>query len=428
MKTDRLSIPLLPSLSGITSRIGSNIFWSGVSEVGGKGLVFVATMYLARALGAEGFGVFNFGLTLTMYFWLAVDLGTNMYGAREIAKNRDKKDEILNTILSMRIASGIAAFIVFVLITYALTESPAHRLVYLGFSFYLVFRALYTEWYLRGVERLKSIAFCNLVAYGALVLLLYVFVRGPEDLAASAFIWSLVFLIGGALFLWAAYYKQPGVSFRFVLSPRKWLDNLGESIHFVISGGLSSLYQGLPIIILGIAAGSYDVGIYSSAHRIVFAAIFVLSVPLMAIYPVLSDFHKNDPSGFKRLFHYSSIVMITGALACTALLYVLSPETVRILLGSGFDDAVPVLRILSGFFFLRVIREIFVIALSSAGLQRFYSLASVFSVVFMLGAFPFLVYVVGADMLTSASVSMIITEAGVLLIMLAVWRRKVVLP
>ena len=46
----------------------------------------------------------------------------------------------------------------------------------------------------------------------------------------------------------------------------------------------------------------------------------------------------------------------------------------------------------------------------------------------MLCAFPLLVYVVRADMLTSAAVSMIITEAGVLLIMLAVWRRKVALP
>ncbi len=154
----------------------------------------------------------------------------------------------------------------------------------------------------------------------------------------------------------------------------------------------------------------------------------MLSVPLMAIYPVLSDFHKNDPAGFKRLFHYSSVAMISGALACTVLLYVLSPETVRVLLGGGFDAAVPVLQILSGFFFLRVIREIFVIALSSAGLQKFYSLASVFSVLFMLCAFPLLVYVVRADMLTSAAVSMIITEAGVLLIMLAVWRRKVALP
>lgn len=426
MKSCRLPLSINALfLNGTAARVSSNILWSVVSEVVGKGLLFLATIWLARTLKAENFGIFNFGLTLIMYFWLVEDLGTNMYGTRETAKDKLRRNEILNTILSIRLASGLVMFGIFISLMFFFSRSPVQKLVFLGFSFYLIFRAFYTEWFLRGLEKFKFIAICNITAYGVLLGMVYFFVKHENDVTRASFIWSLAFLVGGALFLFLTFYRQPGIQFNFVFSMKEWLCHLRESIHFVFAGGLSSLYQNLPIFLLGIFSTNYEVGIYSSAHRVVIAAIFVLSVFPMAIYPILSDFHKSNGDEFKRLFGISSVLMIFVSFLCSALIFKYSRKMVLLLFGQDYAGSVIVLKILAGFFFLRVIRELLVIAISSVGLQKFYSIAAIYSVVCMLISFFVIHYFLGVSYLISACTSILVTEFGMLLIMFQIWNRKI---
>jgi O-antigen/teichoic acid export membrane protein len=98
-------------VKSVAERVVSNFAWSVLSESLGKGLFFIATLYLARTLGVENFGLFTLAQTFTFYFWGAVDLGTNMYGIRELAKNKDTAEDIINPLLTLRITVGLAVFL-----------------------------------------------------------------------------------------------------------------------------------------------------------------------------------------------------------------------------------------------------------------------------------------------------------------------------
>ena len=235
-------------------------------------------IYLARVLGVEAFGIFSFGHMLAGYFWLAIDLGLNMYGAREVAKRQEDPTDLLNTILSIRITSGIIIFIVFHVLLFFFELSTVHRSVYIGFSFYLISRSLFTEWYLRGIEKFNYIAIGNFVTFGVLLAALFLLVDNADHVARSSLIWSLSFLIGGLVFLCLTVISSPRVRLRIEFQPRKWIFHLRESIHFVFSAGLSTLVQQMPLLLIGIVASDYDVGLYSSAHRLVFGIIFLFSI------------------------------------------------------------------------------------------------------------------------------------------------------
>lgn len=88
-----------------TKRVASNFLWSIVSEAIAKCVFFITTIYLARTLGVSNFGLFTLAQTITLYFWLAVDLGINMYGIREIAKDKENAEKIINPLLTLRIPS-----------------------------------------------------------------------------------------------------------------------------------------------------------------------------------------------------------------------------------------------------------------------------------------------------------------------------------
>ncbi|MFA7204482.1 MAG: oligosaccharide flippase family protein, partial [Candidatus Caldatribacteriota bacterium] len=69
-------------------RILKNSLFLLLSNIVSKILAFFYIIYIARYLGAEGFGVFSFALAFTSIFGVLVDLGLNSLTVREIARSK----------------------------------------------------------------------------------------------------------------------------------------------------------------------------------------------------------------------------------------------------------------------------------------------------------------------------------------------------
>jgi len=235
---------------------------------------------------------------------------------------------------------------------------------------------------------------------------------------ASSFMWSFSFLLGDIILLFLTYRARPQLRLRFTFSPKLWLSHIKESIHFTLSGGLSTFYQQLPIILLGILSTNYDIGIYSAVHRIIFAIIFVLSIYPMAIYPILSDLHVRSRKSFFRLYKLSLLLTMIVTLLLSLSMFFFSSEFCTILLGEKYSGAGYIFRILVGFLFLRSIREVSIIALNSAGMQRFNVIAACFGVISTVTFFFVIRHAFGADYPMAASLSLLLTEIGLFFIVI----------
>jgi PST family polysaccharide transporter len=398
--------------------------WALLSECGGKGLLFLSLIYLARMLGVENFGIFSFAHITVTYFWLAVDLGTNMYGVREVAKPTSLPRKTLASLLSMRITSGILVFAIFLSVTEIFIKSEVQRKVFLAFSLYLISRSIYTEWFLRGLEKFKYVAIGNLCTFGFFLLSILFLVKSKDHVAMSSLFFSLSFLSGGLIFLLLTRKSLNGLRIKLVYSIRDWVYHLRESIHFTFSNGLAILYQQLPLFFLGIFSSNYDLGLYSAAQRAIFAIVFVFSVYPMAIYPILSDLCKRNPPMFFKLFNISAMLMALAAFLSAFCLFIYSNKLCLIIYGHDYIEAGYIIRILAGFFFLRSIREVFAIGLGSAGLQRCYTLASGFGVIFIIMALSIMSFWFDCKYIFSAPMALLITELGVVVIMLWAWTTR----
>jgi hypothetical protein len=85
-------------ITSTTKRVASNFLWSIVSEAIAKCVFFLTTIYLARNLGVSNFGLFTLAQTITLYFWLAVDMGTNM---SERGGRSQDKEEVMRRLRAM---------------------------------------------------------------------------------------------------------------------------------------------------------------------------------------------------------------------------------------------------------------------------------------------------------------------------------------
>ena len=71
----------------ITSTILRNIKLLTAAQIIASVAGLFSSALLARALGAEGFGIIGFGAAFLSLLGVAASLSTDMYGTREIARN-----------------------------------------------------------------------------------------------------------------------------------------------------------------------------------------------------------------------------------------------------------------------------------------------------------------------------------------------------
>jgi len=326
-------------------RIGRNFIWLTLTEAIGRGVIFITNMFLARALGVKGFGVFALAQTLTFYFWLAVDIGTTTYAIREISKDKSNAETLIGTLFSVRIVLGLLVVSAYSLVLVFVPMEHSSKLAFLGCGLYLVTHAIYTDWAFKGLERVSYLVAGTLVSSVLFLAGTVFLVKDGGDVPKASFLWSLSFLPGGILLFYFLQYRL-GLKLRFNLNLKEWLWHIKGSIWFAIAHGLMIVYQNLPILLLGWTSGAYDVGLYAGAYRIVLTAYGASFLVFVASYPVLSDTYANRRHKFKKVFLWFAVALVGVGGGISLVSTSFAPQIIRLLLGDQYSQSVPIFRIL----------------------------------------------------------------------------------
>lgn len=391
----------------ITQRIASNFGWSVVSEAIGKGAFFVTNIYLARTLGVESFGLFTLAQTITFYFWLAVDLGTNMYGVREIAKNKEHVEEIINPLLTLRMTAGFIVFSLYALSLVILHIPDTKRLIFAGCGLYLLTYAFYTDWVLKGLERFKFIAFGSLVSSIIFLVGTFYFVTAKEDVILASFIWSLSYLFG-SLSLFYCLCRKLEIKYRPYFNFEIWFWHIRESIYFTISGSLMVLYQYFPILLLSIFYTTYEVGLFAAPYRVVTTICGAGFLLPMAFYPVFSELYQKNKVEFSRIQRNFRRFMVGIGCIAAILGLIFSGEAMRFLFGKQYGSSIGIFRIAIFLVPLNFLRYTYGTLLQAAGFQRYHIIGALCGLVSMLvSGLPLIIW----KSTLGAAVSLIVSEA-----------------
>lgn len=383
------TLELKPAAGGgyaktVTRRLASNFGWSVVSEAVGRGAFFITNIYLARTLGVSDFGLFTLAQTITLYFWLAVDLGTNMYGIREIAKHKDAAEGIINPLLTLRITAGLTVFAVYTASLLFIDMPASNRVIFGAAGLYLVSYSFYTDWVLKGLEKFRFIVWGNLISSLMFLACVFLFVRGPGGTVTAALVWALSYLAGGAALLVIVFSKL-GVRYRPHFDLGVWASHLRESIHFTLSGTLMALYQYLPILLISLYFGSYEVGLFSAPYRIVITACSAGFLIPMSFYPVFSELFHRDRTQFHSTHSKLQLIMLSLGVPAAVIGALFPSEITGLLLGSSYSGSAGIFKVIVWLVPLYFLRFTYGTLLLATGYQRHHNLASLIGVVFMLG-------------------------------------------
>ncbi len=301
---------------------------------------------MSRVLQVKGIGIYNFSNSIVSYFSLIAALGISTYAVREGAKIRDNIHEIsqfASEIFTINIFSTLISYILLFLCLFAFSKLHNYAACILIFSLQIFFTTIGTEWIYQIYEDYGYITLRSIIVQILSLVLLFIFVRGPQDYLKYAVI-TIFSAVGANIFnfIHARQFCRIRVVWHF-----NWRAHLTPILIIFGANIANMIYVNSDITLLGLMKNNYVVGIYSVSSKVyqivktLISAILIVTVPRLAML-----FGKHRMKEYKNILVNLSNVLVLLALPASTGLFMLAREVVLIISGPNYLRSINSLQIL----------------------------------------------------------------------------------
>lgn len=307
----------------------------------------VSMMYLARVLGPERLGAYNFALAFVGYFGIFVSLGLDDYGILKVSSMRDSElvCRQASTIVSLRVMISIFLF----MLLYICTEVTARlfdiRDITLVLGCMLFGIALSTEWVFIALDKIELVSTIRMVGRFIYLIGIFVLVRSPQDLLVLVWL-SVVTELLTPLTLCILLEKIRGkVSLGFEF--KEWWAALKHSFSLTVSSVLGLIRLNMDLIMVAFFLNSNETGLYAAILAFVNVGITLAAVLRQTVFARIVKSYNNIH--MEDITQINSVSLRYGAAIGTAIGFVggaFAPQIILIMFGSKYLSAIPAFRVI----------------------------------------------------------------------------------
>ena len=163
------------------ARLKEKAFWIAVGDVAGRGLSFLTSIYLARTLGSEFYGLITVAISILGYATWVSDMALISIGTRETAKEPSKRIFRVLEIFRMKLVLGIVVLIISTIVVSTVNAGEIEKQVILGYLYSIIPYIALMEWFYSGKQEFGKIALSKVLNGLAYFLLVYFMVESVED-------------------------------------------------------------------------------------------------------------------------------------------------------------------------------------------------------------------------------------------------------
>ncbi len=382
-----------------------NSFWLIAERIYQAAISFILTVLTSRYLGPSGFGVLDYGATLTSFFAVIMKLGLDNTIVNELINNRKKEGSILGTAVILRLLSALLSIVTIIILVFVLQYNSwliiATSILQ---SLVLLFQAatILDGWFLSRLES-KSISVAKGLAYTAMALY-----KGYLLFSGKGIIWfaasTIIEYMLIAFFILGFYKKSGGKKLTFDKNIGKNL--IKNSHHYIISGILVLVYTQMDKIMIGTMLNETQLGLYSAALKICTIWTFIPEAVISTARTVVLGLKSNKENYVRRLKQTYAIVFWGCSLASLIIL-ACSNLIVGLIYGDAYYASAQTLRILIlfvPFSQLGTVRNIWMVAENKSKYAKKFA---IWGVCFNLTMNTILIRVMG---ITGAALATVLTE------------------
>ena len=388
----------------IERRLLGNVAILGAGEFVAQLANFLFVIIIARAFGPELLGHYSLSMAVTAIVVVFVSFGTIQLHVRNIGRNADDGGELLRTLFPAQAGLAIVAWIAIVSagVLSGLSATEVGLLAAIAGYQILVRMTGILLAEPKGRQQMNPVA---VVHAGTPILILCV---------ASVLLWmsfgplAVLSVMPACAFIFAIFAARTAIRLggplRTRWTPRAFAAGLKQARPFFAIMLLTSAYERLGVIILGIFASRVIVGEFAAGERIVAALGVLISVVTTAALPALSSLAADDKPRLLQVADRLIRVAWLAGLPVATVISLFSSEIIHVAFGDEYKGASAVLAIASILLVIRAIRAVLAPTAMAIGRPGDLAFARAMALVALVCAAPFLITLYGAKGLAGTMV------------------------
>lgn len=268
--------------------------------------------YLMICLGATGYGYIGFSLSVIQYLVIVVDFGFNLSATKHVAvANGDRlaMSRVFWNVVAAKTLLMCATTIVLALLVVFVPTFQVYGKAIVATYPMLAGSAFTFMWFYQGIGKIRMFSILNTVSKLALLPLIFILVKSPDDYVLAALLQASVF-VSTAVFSNIYIARKRLV----VWVKPKWSLVKSEtraSFPLFLSSASTSVYTQLIVVVLGFYCTTEEIGKYSSAERIMRAVCFLMYTPLNQVFfPRISMLAAKAAGEARLLFRQVRAIVV----------------------------------------------------------------------------------------------------------------------
>lgn len=323
----------IKSVVGQNNNVFKNFLALGVLQGTNFIIPLILMPYLNSTVGIDKFGIISFIQVVMLFLANFTDYGFNISATREISLNKTNPEKISQIFSSVYLTKFFLNGVSFLIILGLIVSIPKFQKeslsLLLGFTIVLG-QSFLPIWFFQGMEKMKYITILNFVTKVLFTLLIFIFVKQPEDYPLVLLFYGLGNLVSG-LIGFGFVIKKYQIQVHWTKVKTRISTELQNGKSLFLSNLSVIIFTNSNILILSLFASDLVLGYYSNAERIVFASWQVLTIFSQAIYPHICNLTKG---AFKKIISFFKDVYIPFIVLVfigSILMFIFSDEIVLLL-------------------------------------------------------------------------------------------------
>lgn len=318
-----------------------NFSYLSLMKLFNVGLKFFLVIFLIRVLGDTNYGMVTWLDSIIQYFIMFINFGFNVYAAKYIVDNIDRKEQlndVATSILTIKLFLFLLSILIVILIG-RMESMEAYNQLLLLFIFSGAGEVMFPIWYFQGKEDLRPATVIVFLSRAFLVITVLLLVRAKEDAAIYIFLLvcsSIIMGLSGFAYIKNVY------GFAFVpVRIEKLVFFLKEAIPFFLGRFLSLIFNFGTIFIIGKFCNLSDVAGFDIALKVVIVGTIPFEMLQQALFPTLA---RNQNKALLKRAIWISVIL--GVLI-GAIIFISAPYIIQLFGGPAMADYAQTLKVLA---------------------------------------------------------------------------------
>ncbi|MHA6249441.1 flippase [Pontibacter sp. CAU 1760] len=306
---------------------------------------FLVGIYIARYLGAEDFGLYNYAMSFALMFQVLSHLGLKDLIVRSVAGKEHDEKRLLGVSLILKVGGAVLALFVTFISSFFINNFDETVLIMVA-SFYVLFESFdLFEYYFQAKVASKFSVYSNMITTVAVsgLKFLFIFLKLPLIYFVGTFaIEGLIYSV--SLF----YFFRTNYSLSLQLFP---LDRelavklLKNSWPLAIAMGVSLMNGNMDKIIVKNMLNDASLGYYVVGMRIFTSFNYIPFTICASLFPAIINAKKKSAQQYEKRMKDLYTLMLWMSVAFAGVLVVFAEELIILLFTEKFAPSISVLRI-----------------------------------------------------------------------------------